>query len=180
MRSAFNPLGILLGDSMADIFPGAVVESATPTPPEGWLLCNGQEVSRTTYSKLFEAIGVLYGFGDGSTTFNVPDYRDKFLEMTYEDSKYRLGQSVPEGLPNIEGSIYQTQDVYNDLVDDVNGSGAFYIGYDSAQRHSGLNTDQYHSNLFSINFKASLSNAIYGRSTTVQPPAIIVNYFIKY
>ncbi len=38
----------------------------------GWLQCNGQEVSRTTYAGLFGVIGTTFGAGDGSTTFNVP------------------------------------------------------------------------------------------------------------
>lgn len=42
------------------------------TPPTGWLFCQGQAVSRTTYSALFAVIGSLYGNGDGSTTFNLP------------------------------------------------------------------------------------------------------------
>jgi microcystin-dependent protein len=49
---------------------------AGSTAPDGWLVCNGQEVSRTTYSKLFEVIGTTYGEGDGSTTFNVPTASD--------------------------------------------------------------------------------------------------------
>jgi len=46
------------------------------TPPAGWLLCDGSAVSRTTFSNLFAAIGVLYGVGDGSTTFNLPKFDD--------------------------------------------------------------------------------------------------------
>lgn len=41
--------------------------------PSGWLPCDGAAVSRSTYASLFAAIGVSYGAGDGSTTFNVPD-----------------------------------------------------------------------------------------------------------
>ena len=44
--------------------------------PSGWLLCNGQTVSRTTYANLYSAIGDTWGDGDGSTTFEVPDLRD--------------------------------------------------------------------------------------------------------
>jgi microcystin-dependent protein len=44
-----------------------------------WIYCNGQAISRTTYAALFAAIGPLYGPGDGSTTFNVPDYRGNFF-----------------------------------------------------------------------------------------------------
>jgi len=46
--------------------------------PSGWLLCNGAAVSRTTYANLFAIIAELYGVGDGSTTFNLPDLRQKF------------------------------------------------------------------------------------------------------
>lgn len=53
---------------------GAVLHFAGITPPEGFLLCDGSEVSRVTYAKLFEVIGELYGSGDGSTTFNLPNY----------------------------------------------------------------------------------------------------------
>lgn len=49
------------------------------TTPPGWLLCNGQAVSRTTYALLFAAIGTAYGVGDGSTTFNLPDARGRAL-----------------------------------------------------------------------------------------------------
>jgi len=58
---------------------GMVAAFAMPTPPSGWLACNGQAVSRTTYSELFAAIGTMYGNGNGSTTFNLPDYRGYFL-----------------------------------------------------------------------------------------------------
>lgn len=52
---------------------------AGATAPAGWLLCYGQAVSRTTYAALFAAIGTLYGSGDGSTTFNVPDPRGRAI-----------------------------------------------------------------------------------------------------
>jgi hypothetical protein len=42
------------------------------TPPLPWLDCQGQQVSRTTYAALFAVIGTRYGFGNGSTTFNIP------------------------------------------------------------------------------------------------------------
>ena len=61
----------------ASISPGAMLMWPTTTPPGGFLLCNGQSVSRTTYSALFAVLGVLFGSGDGSTTFTLPDYRDR-------------------------------------------------------------------------------------------------------
>jgi microcystin-dependent protein len=61
-------------------FPvGAVTAYAGATAPGGYLECNGQAVSRTTYADLFTAIGTTYGSGDNSTTFNVPDMRDEFI-----------------------------------------------------------------------------------------------------
>jgi hypothetical protein len=47
--------------------------------PSGWLAANGAAVSRTTYAALFAAIGTLYGAGDGSTTFALPDMRGYFV-----------------------------------------------------------------------------------------------------
>jgi len=46
--------------------------------PEGWMTCDGAAVSRTTYAALYSAIGTTYGTGDGSTTFNLPDFRGLF------------------------------------------------------------------------------------------------------
>lgn len=50
----------------------------TLTPPEGWLLCGGQAISRTTYADLFAVVGETYGAGNGTTTFNVPNLVEKF------------------------------------------------------------------------------------------------------
>ena len=57
---------------------GAVVGFAMNSAPTGWLIANGLAVSRTTYARLFSRIGVIYGAGDGSSTFNLPDYRGYF------------------------------------------------------------------------------------------------------
>ncbi|SCD24317.1 phage tail protein [Brucella inopinata] len=58
---------------------GEVKAFAGSTPPPGWLLCYGQEVSRTTYAALFAIIGTTFGGGDGGSTFNVPDLRGRVL-----------------------------------------------------------------------------------------------------
>ncbi len=58
---------------------GIVMSFAGATAPEGWLLCDGSAVSRSTYSALFDVIGTTYGAGDGSTTFNVPDLSGKVI-----------------------------------------------------------------------------------------------------
>ena len=65
--------------SFASVPPvGSVIMFGGSTVPNGYLLCNGQAVSRTTYATLFAIIGTAYGAGDGSTTFNVPDMRSRF------------------------------------------------------------------------------------------------------
>lgn len=53
---------------------GMVSPYAGSVAPAGWLICDGSAISRTTYSALFAVIGTTYGAGDGSTTFNIPDY----------------------------------------------------------------------------------------------------------
>lgn len=58
---------------------GMIMPCAHATVPDDWLMCNGQEVSRTDYADLFAAIGIVYGAGNGTTTFNVPDLRAKFI-----------------------------------------------------------------------------------------------------
>ena len=73
-------LAKLAAEVTAKIVPtGAVVSYPANTAPTGWLLCDGSAVSRTTYATLYAAIGDAHGNGDGSTTFNLPDYRGRFL-----------------------------------------------------------------------------------------------------
>lgn len=60
------------------VFPvGMITSFGGSAAPSGWLLCEGQLVSRTTYSALFAAIGTSFGIGDGSTTFALPDLQGR-------------------------------------------------------------------------------------------------------
>lgn len=59
--------------------PGTVMYFPQATAPSGFLKANGAAISRTTYSSLFSAIGVAFGQGDGTTTFNIPDLRGEFI-----------------------------------------------------------------------------------------------------
>ena len=59
---------------------GFIGEWPTTSAPSGWLLCDGTAVSRTTYLALYTRIGTTFGIGDGATTFNLPDYRDRFAK----------------------------------------------------------------------------------------------------
>jgi microcystin-dependent protein len=56
---------------------GMISQFAGSSAPTGWLLCEGQAVSRTTFAALFSTIGTTYGSGDGSTTFNVPNLQNR-------------------------------------------------------------------------------------------------------
>lgn len=67
---------ILLGSVIP---PGTIQAFGGGAVPDGWLLCDGATVNRTTYSALFAAVGTAHGSGDGSTTFHLPDLRGRFL-----------------------------------------------------------------------------------------------------
>lgn len=84
---------------------GTVLPFAGPLAPLGWLLCDGRAVSRASYAGLFTTLGIAYGGGDGSTTFNLPDLR---------------GRSV-FGLDNMGGTDAGRLNVTNNLGD---GGGA--------------------------------------------------------
>ncbi|MFV1850554.1 MAG: phage tail protein [Thalassospira sp.] len=66
--------GVIAGSEI-----GAVSAFAMPTPPEGWLVCDGAAISRTDYADLFAAIGTVWGAGDEISTFNLPDLRGEFV-----------------------------------------------------------------------------------------------------
>jgi microcystin-dependent protein len=75
------------GVPAAGIPPGVIAPFAAAVIPEGWLLCDGTTVSRTTYSVLFGIIGITFGAGDGSTTFGKPDLRGR--------APYGVGPGTP-------------------------------------------------------------------------------------
>ena len=55
---------------------GTIIIWSAPTPPAGYLICDGSAISRTTYARLFNVIGTTWGAGDGNTTFNLPTAND--------------------------------------------------------------------------------------------------------
>lgn len=71
---------------------GAVMSFAMSTAPSGWLICDGSAVSRTAYAALYAAIGSTWGAGDGSTTFNIPDFRGAFLRGFDNGRGYDTGR----------------------------------------------------------------------------------------
>ena len=56
---------------------GSIVPYTSSTIPDNWFVCEGQAISRTEYSELFEVLGTTYGAGDGSTTFNLPNLKGR-------------------------------------------------------------------------------------------------------
>lgn len=62
--------------SASGVKTGTIVPFGDTTPPTGFLDCNGNAVSRSTYADLFAVIGTTYGAGDGSSTFNLPNLED--------------------------------------------------------------------------------------------------------
>ncbi|MBI5528456.1 MAG: tail fiber protein [Deltaproteobacteria bacterium] len=67
------------GTSNTLVPAGSTIAFAGANVPDGWLLCDGSAVSRTQYAALFSAVGTAWGAGDGSTTFNLPDLRGRFV-----------------------------------------------------------------------------------------------------
>ena len=136
--------------------------------PNGYLVCNGANVSRKTYTNLFKAIGTTFGRGDGSTTFALPNLIDKFAQ-----GSTTVGTVKNAGLPNITGQ--------------VSGSdGRTYVANGAFTKAAGMATSktqfaEYNESCAHIfSFSASNSNKTYGNSTTVQPPALTLLPCIKY
>lgn len=144
---------------------GEVSAFAKDSNPKGYLLCDGRAVSRTEYAELFAEIGTKYGAGDGKTTFNLPKLTDgRFIEGSTTAGTYHEA-----GLPNITG--------YADgLSIDTNfpSGGALYF-----DEPNGVGTGSSDGGNGRTYFDASRSNPIYGKSTTVQPNALTMRYYIK-
>ena len=148
-----------------------VAFSASTTPKSGYLLCNGAEISRSTYADLFAVIGTTYGSGNGSTTFNLPNLTDKFIQ-----GSGTAGTVKSAGLPNITGRIRHMDYRDNNKSDETTGAFNLY----SSNVYSGTNGG---STLMFGNisdFNASRESSIYGKSNTVQPPALTMRMYIKY
>ena len=73
---------------------GTIAAYAGLTAPIEFLICEGQAVSRTTYADLFTAIGTIYGNGDGSSTFNIPDLRSEFIRSFISGSAVDPGRAL--------------------------------------------------------------------------------------
>lgn len=149
------------------VITGEIKWFAFNTAPDGYLVCNGKNVSRKKYANLFAKIGTTYGSGDGSTTFTLPNLIDKFAQ-----GSTRAGTYKSAGLPNITGSFKSLNggDNASPRGSFSDAGRAFYCRYYTDQWDHGRN----------IKFNASSSSSIYGNSETVQPPAVTLLPCIKY
>ena len=156
-------------NSQTTIPSGTIIAFAGQNIPTGYLLCNGSNVSRTTYATLFSVIGTLYGSGDNSTTFTLPDLKDRFLEGA---NTYSVGTYISAGLPNISGKAQHIP------VLAYAYTGAMYERDPESADIQIQQRDTY--KRISLGFSANLSTSIYGKSSTVQPQALSIQFLIKY
>lgn len=139
---------------------GMLLPFAGTEVPDGYLLCNGANVSRTDYANLFAAIGTKWGEGDGSTTFTLPNFNNRFIEGTTDPEK--VGQYLEAGSPNISGRFRLERPLL-----DFSANGPFSESYTGSYRMSF--TGSYDTNRNdTISFDASTVNSLY-TNTTIQP-----------
>jgi len=188
--------------------PGTVLPYAGSAAPSGFLLAYGQAVDRTTYADLFTAIGTTYGAGDGSTTFNLPDLRGRSVfgddDMGGSAASRVTATSGITGttLGATGGSQLLHQHTHTASVTDP---GHNHDVTDPGHHHTVSNSDNdgttsstsrfgdsaagtvpTFSNTTGIRIQnkvtgISVSNANSGSGTSQNmPPAIVLNYIIKY
>ena len=162
--------------ALSKLVPTAVIFPFAGTNiPNGFLLCNGAAVSRTVYVDLFEVIGTVYGAGDGSTTFNLPDMRNRYPIGAGDNAP---GTYVAEQLPNITGNIPNTVGWkgYNSVVYTTlavgNSSSSYWDTYDDTTSNS-------HVREIRTTISAARSNTIYTDNGKVYPASIALNFIIK-
>ena len=155
---------ITIDKSLYTLPVGSIIPYGSNTAPTGFLLCDGSEVSKEAYPDLYAVIGDSFGTStDGK--FKLPDLRGKFVQGANGD----LATVKEAGLPNITGQFYHDTNTRNKV------SGAF--SYTSGNNQNLMNDAPTNSGI--VYFDASKSNAIYGNSETVQPPAVCLSYIIK-
>jgi microcystin-dependent protein len=115
---------------------GALLSYAGASAPAGWLLCDGAAVSRTTYAALFGVLGTTYGAGNGSTTFNVPDLRNKVAVgsgSTYTRAQTGGAATVTLGTSQIPSHSHS----FSDTTDSAGSHGhSGSTGSDGSHSHS--------------------------------------------
>jgi microcystin-dependent protein len=151
---------------------GAIMAFGGTTAPGGYLLCDGSAISRATYAALFSVIGTTYGIGDGSTTFDLPDLRQRFP----------LGKAA-SGTGNTLGGTGGTIDHIHDIththqVDPPNTTSGTPSATVAATNLTGTAASTTHTH--DVNISAFTSGAAStSTSGTGNPPYLVCNFIIK-
>ncbi len=169
----------------ATVPAGMVNPFAGNTAPHGYLICDGAAIDRTTYARLFAVIGTIYGSGNGSTTFNLPDLRGEFvrgLDAGRGVDAGRANGSFQKGTLIANNEFYADREVYHITSDagaaPYNGLGNSAIGKDR------INISSY------PNVKMTTTSGSVGTTSTLspypnalgaaRPRNVAMNYCIKY
>lgn len=154
--------------------PAGIIEMyGGDTAPEGYLMCDGSAVSRTTYSDLFEAIGTAYGNGDGSTTFNLPNFKGRnAVGLDSNDTDFdTLGKTGGEKTHTL---------TVNEIPPHRHGPGAenFYIMRREGETY---NYGQGSDTANTINrYSQYTGYAGGGQPHNIVQPYVVTNYIISY
>jgi microcystin-dependent protein len=174
-----------VADALAALVPaGTVIQSARVSAPAGYLLCEGQAVSRSTYSALFDAIGTTYGVGDGSSTFNIPNLQGKVPVGKDAGTFSTLGATG--GAETHTLTADQMPSHSHELRSDSHTGGAIEdraVAFNRGYPANGLGTPAWVVNVDAerlIPFgQGYVSNTGDGNSHNNLQPYIVLNYMIK-
>lgn len=130
LQTAADLSASITAQGVSSLVPaGVVMAFAGATAPTGWLLCNGSAISRSTYADLFAAIGVAHGYGDNSTTFNLPNYSGRFLRgrangsANDPDRASRTAAATGGNTGDAVGSVQGNATAKNSLSGTIGGGG---------------------------------------------------------
>jgi microcystin-dependent protein len=160
---------------------GTILMYAVATAPSNYLICNGAAISRTTYNKLFAVIGTAYGTGDGTTTFNLPNYQAVVPKGVGTQTINTRAKTAPafatveeDQGQLIEGSLGNTGE--GGVAFSGSCSGAFVLGTntDNSVYTSGGSGHRY-----LIDFDSSKSTGARA-GTTTRENSIGTNFIIRY
>ena len=175
----------LTSDVSASLPSGTVVPFAGTSAPTGYLLAQGQAVSRSTYSDLFSAIGTTYGSGDGSSTFNLPDLRGRVVA-----GKDDMGGSSANRLTDQTGGL--NGDTLGDtggsethtlteaqLAAHTHGAGSYTAAFPSGNNSSGGQGNTGSNTTTNLTVSGTSGSTGSGSAHNNVQPTIILNYIIK-
>lgn len=152
----------LKSDILKAVPIGTVVMWATSTPPEGWLLCNGKEVSRAAYAELFKVLGTSVGAA-GSSAFKIPDLSGRFP----------LGTSNTHNLHSTGGAETHT------LTVGEMPSHSHSIGGNIVQRGSGNNAFRELASAYPGGNNSDSQRVGGGQPHNNMPPYYGINFIIR-